>query len=248
MGTQAKKMDCDGMVRKANNLASKGNSIQNALKNALNCMNNMKNGDAWTGQTYDNLVEVVNLSRSRMNNIIKSVVSTLPYDIAQNARGIAIAGNVTPNVSYAPQDYIVLEELTKTNKGNVWSFDEASTNSSKETVKKYFEEVKSNMTECQSIADSLLDDMNSGSGADKTRELKSAYKLLEETITRLATALDNEVKQQTELFNAAEAYLATKDKIVDAAKDTMDEIADKANAIKDEAAQALSDISAYFKY
>mgnify|MGYP004635067333 CR=1 FL=1 len=248
MGTKAKHMDCDGVIQKASQLASKGNDMQNALKEAFARIEAMKDGDAWTGFTYDELAETVNLSRSRLNNIIQNVVSILPHDISINGQGFATEGKVTPSVSYQDQVPITLPEITKTNKGNVWDFDEDVTKSNQQTIKSKFSEAKACMDECQSLADQLLESMNSGNGAEKTRALKSAYKRLGEIIDGLANALDQEVQSQTDLFNMGEAALATKDKIVDAAKETADDVIDNFNKASGTGKQIMSDIKSFFIY
>ena len=248
MGTKAKHMDCDGMIQKASQLANKGNDMQNAIKEAFSRIERMRDGDAWTGSTYDQLVEIANFAKEKMNKIIKNVVSIIPHDIATNAQGIASAGNVTPSVSYRDQTPIVLSDMSATNKGVVWDFDEDVTNANKQAIKSKFDEAKSCMAECQNIADNLLESMNSGNGAAKTRELKSAYKILEAQIDNLSRAVDNQIQAQALLFNATEAAMAAKDKITDAAKDTMDDIVESAGNIKDKAEQTVSDIKSFFIY
>lgn len=248
MGTKAKHMDCDGMIQKASQLASKGNDIQNLLKEVYSTIESMKDGDAWTGATYDQLVMSANNARTRLNNIIQNVVSALPHDIAMNAQGVGKAGNVTPSVSYQDQTPISLPEIQPTNKGNVWDFDSDVTASNQNTIKSKFKEAKATMEECQSLADQLLESMNSGNGAEKTRELKSTYKVLGNEIEKLSTALDKTVQYQTDLFNSTEAALATKDKIVDAAKDTVDDIVETFNKASEAKKQVESDIQSFFKY
>lgn len=248
MGTKAKHMDCDGMIQKASQLASKGNDIQNALKEVYSRIESMKDGDAWTGATYDGLVGTANLAKIKLNNIIKNVVSSLPHDIAMNAQGVGKAGNVAPSVSYQDQTPITLPDIPKTNKGNVWDFDSDVTKSNQQAIKSKFNDVKSSMSDCQSLADQLLESMNSGNGADKTRELKSAYKRLGDLIDQLSNALDASVQSQTDLFNATEAALATKDKIVDATKETVDDIVEGFNKASETGKQTISDIASFFKY
>lgn len=248
MGTKAKHMDCDGMIQKASQLASKGNDIQNALKEVYSRIESMKDGDAWTGATYDGLVGTANLAKIKLNNIIKNVVSSLPHDIAMNAQGVGQAGNVTPTVSYQDQTPITLPDIPKTNKGTVWDFDSEVTKSNQEAIKSKFNDAKSSMADCQSIADQLLESMNSGNGAEKTRDLKSAYKRLGDLIDELAKALDTAVQTQTNLFNATEAALATKDKIVDAAKENMDDIVEGFNKAAEAGQQTMSDIKSFFIY
>ena len=112
--------DCDDMTRKASQLASKGNEIQNAFKAIYDKVESMKDGDAWTGGTYDQFVDTVNIATGKLNNIIKSVVSSLPHDIAMNAKATAETGMATAGVSYQDQQPIELRSLSKTNKGAVW--------------------------------------------------------------------------------------------------------------------------------
>ena len=202
--------DCDDMVRKASQLASKGNEIQNALKAVYEKVDGMKDGNAWTGGTYDQLVDTVNMAANKLNNIIKSIVSSLPHDIAMNAQASVKTGMATSSVSYQDQQPITLPSLSKTNKGSVWDFDTEVTKASQEAIKSKFKEVKSLMSDCQKTAEQLANSMDSSNGASKARDLVSAYKQLDMVIEQLSTALDYSVQTQTDAFNMHESLMATK--------------------------------------
>lgn len=240
--------DCDDMTRKASQLASKGNEIQNAFKAIYDKVESMKDGDAWTGGTYDQFVDTVNIATGKLNNIIKSVVSSLPHDIAMNAKATAETGMATAGVSYQDQQPIELRSLSKTNKGAVWDFDPELTKASQEAIKSKFKEVKSFMSDCQNTAEQLIESMRSTNGEGKVRDLISAYKQLDIVIEQLSTALDSSVQTQTDAFNMHETLMATKDKIVEAGKDTLDDAVDALNKAADKGKQTLSDIKSYFIY
>ena len=248
MGTKAKHMDCDGMIQKASQLASKGNDVQNALKEAYSRIESMRDGDAWTGATYDGFVINANNAVARLNKIIKDVVSVLPHDIAVNAQGIAQAGNVTPSVSFQDQSPITLQEMPLTSKGNIWDFDSDVTKSNQEAIKAKFDQIKSITSDCQNLADQLKESMNSGNGVEKATQLKSAYTRLGQYLDLISRSLTESVQAQTELFNATESALATKDKITEATKETVDNIVEGFSKASDAVNQKMSDIRSYFIY
>ena len=104
------------------------------------------------------------------------------------------------------------------------------------------------MSDCQKTAEQLANSMDSSNGASKARDLVSAYKQLDMVIEQLSTALDYSVQTQTDAFNMHESLMATKDKIVEAGKDTLDDAVDALNKAANAGKQTMSDIKSYFIY
>ena len=82
-----KEIDYDQIIVKASQIASAANEMQTNIKDAFTKIDSMR--ENWFGNSYDNFINVVNMSIPGLNKIFEVTVSDIPHEIAAKAKSYA---------------------------------------------------------------------------------------------------------------------------------------------------------------
>ena len=215
-----KEIDYDQIIVKASQIASAANEMQTNIKDAFTKIDSMR--ENWFGNSYDNFINVVNMSIPGLNKIFEVTVSDIPHEIAAKAKSYAASNQSSTSSSLTEQIALILNDVSKTNKGAKLRFRTANVQSDQKAIESKFKSAKSAAEKASSTASSLESVWNSISGDSNIRELKAAFKRLDTILDSLSSALDNQITAQTNTIEALEGAEAAGDVVsdaVDAAKD-----------------------------
>ena len=233
MSADIKEIDYDQIIVKASQIASAANDMQTAVKTAFREIDEMR--EVWFGNSYDNFINVVNMSIQGLNKIFEVTVSDIPHEIAAKAKSYAAANQSSTSSSLTEQIALILNDISKTNKGAKLRFKAANIRSAQKSIESRFKEAKSAAEKASTTSSSLESVWDSISGDNNIRELKAAFKRLDFILDSLGSALDNQITAQA---NTIELLEGTADK-VEAAQDVM---SDAVDAAKDFGKQAINKI------
>jgi len=233
MGADIKEIDYDQIIVKASQIASAANDMQTAVKAAFQKIDTMR--ENWFGNSYDNFINVVNMSIPGLNKIFEVTVSDIPHEIAAKAKSYAASNQSSTSSSLTEQIALILNDVSKTNKGAKLRFRTANVQADQKSIESKFKEAKSAAEKASSTASSLESVWDSISGDSNIRELKAAFKRLDIILDSLGSALDNQITAQTNTIELLEGAANT----VEAAGDVM---SDAVDAAKDLGTQAINKI------
>ena len=233
MGADIKEIDYDQIIVKASQIASAANDMQTAVKAAFQKIDTMR--ENWFGNSYDNFINVVNMSIPGLNKIFEVTVSDIPHEIAAKAKSYAASNQLSTSSSLTEQIALILNDVSKTNKGAKLRFRTANVQADQKSIESKFKEAKSAAEKASSTASSLESVWSSISGDSNIRELKAAFKRLDNILDSLGSALDNQITAQTNTIELLEGAANT----VEAAGDVM---SDAVDAAKDLGTQAINKI------
>ena len=212
-----KEIDYDQIIVKASQIASAANEMQTNIKDAFTKIDSMR--ENWFGNSYDNFINVVNMSIPGLNKIFEVTVSDIPHEIAAKAKSYAASNQSSTSSSLTEQIALILNDVSKTNKGAKLRFRTANVQSDQKAIESKFKSAKSAAEKASSTASSLESVWNSISGDSNIRELKAAFKRLDTILDSLSSALDNTIEALEGAANAVEAAGDVVSDAVDAAKD-----------------------------
>lgn len=228
-----KEIDYDQIIVKASQIASAANEMQTNIKDAFTKIDSMR--ENWFGNSYDNFINVVNMSIPGLNKIFEVTVSDIPHEIAAKVKSYAASNQSSTSSSLTEQIALILNDVSKTNKGAKLRFRTANVQSDQKAIESKFKSAKSAAEKASSTASSLESVWNSISGDSNIRELKAAFKRLDTILDSLSSALDNQITAQTNTIEALEGAANA----VEAAGDV---VSDAVDAAKDLGSQAINKI------
>lgn len=234
-----KEIDYDQIIVKASQIASAANEMQNAVKTAFKKIESMS--DNWFGNSYDNFINVVNMSITGLNKIFEITVSDIPHEIAAKAKSYAASNQASTSSSLTEQIAVILSDLPKTNKGAKLRFRTASVQADQKQIESKFEDAKTSADKASQIADSLEGDWNSISGDSNIKELKAAFKKVNNTIEIISKALSSTITEQANtienaenLANAIEAAQKAKEERAEQVQEFAQNLKDKIQESRDQ--------------
>lgn len=245
MGSDIKEVDYDEIINKASKIAQEANEMQNNIKDAFSKIEAMSNH--WFGFSYDQFIEVVNMSTQPLTQIFEISVSDIPHEIAAKAKSYAAGNQTNVGVSFSEQTAIILNELPKTNKGSKLRFQDAEVRADQSAIKAKFEAAKNSAEQAKSTSESLSSAWQSISGDTNIRELKSAFGRVIKIVENLCRSLDNNITQQANSINALETVMdavQAAPKVVDNAIDAVQDAATNlANQVQESASQLWTNLT-----
>ena len=157
-----KEIDYDQIIVKASQIASAANEMQTNIKDAFTKIDSMR--ENWFGNSYDNFINVVNMSIPGLNKIFEVTVSDIPHEIAAKAKSYAASNQSSTSSSLTEQIALILNDVSKTNKGAKLRFRTANVQSDQKAIESKFKSAKSAAEKASSTASSLESVWNSISG------------------------------------------------------------------------------------
>lgn len=214
-------IDYDGIIRKANKIASHADAMQKDIKSAFKEIDNMRTN--WFGNSYDNFINTVNMSVILLNKLFETSVSDIPHEIAAKAKSYASSNQATVSAGFNERTAVILSDISKTNKGSKIRFRSSEVSSNQSTIKSKFKNAKSAAQDALTTSNSLGDDWQSISGNTNISELKTAFKKVQSIIEALSDALDSQISAQKSTIDTLETAASTVEataNIVEGAVDT----------------------------
>ena len=245
MGVKAH-MDGDEVIRKASQLASKGDEVQKQITKAMDYFKNLGETKSWTGETYDALVQSMNESLENLNGLVVSVVRDLPYSIASAGQAIVTTGGGTPTVSYADQSFVAIKELSKTNTGTKYDFDEDEISGKLDNMRSQFSQIKENINNCADVAKNLGNDMDSGEGRSRAYDLSATYHRLRDVISDFSNSFEMAIKAQIAAIREQEMAMKARETINEAGKATAEAFNAAAQTFANTRDQAIAELKSLF--
>ena len=238
-------IDYDTLVSGASQIASKADEMQNKIKSAFDAIEAMS--EHWFGNSYDNFINVVNMSITNLNKMFEITVSDIPHEIYAKAKSYAYSQQTEVSASFTDQTALTLTDLAKTNKGTKLRFQSENISADQTTINGYFEDAATAADEAKTIATSLKDDWKSISGDTNIAELKTAFNTVETVVNNLKTSLSDQITAQEATISALETAADAVEAAKDAAESTVENVQEAAtNAvqnIKESASQLWTNLT-----
>ena len=149
-----KEIDYDQIIVKASQIASAANEMQTNIKDAFTKIDSMR--ENWFGNSYDNFINVVNMSIPGLNKIFEVTVSDIPHEIAAKAKSYAASNQSSTSSSLTEQIALILNDVSKTNKGAKLRFRTANVQSDQKAIESKFKSAKSAAEKASSTASSTI--------------------------------------------------------------------------------------------
>lgn len=240
-----KEIDYDEIIATATMIANSANNMQNAIQEGFRKIGAMSQN--WYGNSYDNFVDVVNMSINGLNKLFETTVSDIPHEIAAKAKSYAASNQASVNRSLVEQTALMLAEVEKTNKGSKLRFKSTEVSADQEAIKSKFEDAMSDAGKASDSAESLTEVWKSISGDTNIQELKDAFARVMIILSQLSGALDRQISSQKNtidaLEGAANAVSAAKDVVSDAVDNAVDFGANVINNIQESASEVWTNLT-----
>lgn len=235
-----KEIDYDQIVAKASQIAATANSMQNNIKEAFSLIDSMR--DHWFGNSYDNFLNVVNLSTINLNKLFETTVSDIPHEIAAKAKSYAASNQASLSSSLTEQTAIILNEITKTNKGAKLRFKSSEISNDQKAIKAKFDAAKEDAENAHQQCEALQAHWNSISGDTNIRELKNAFTKVKVIIGTISNSLDSQISAQATTINALETAAGAVEAVKNVAENATDTVVDAATNTIHAIQQSASDV------